>query len=76
MSEREHVRRVGHDVPTGGGTVYLAYLPPEFPNGGTVYVDPPKSGNPYARIDEDTELLRPVVVVELPPPSVRRLTPR
>ena len=39
-----------------------------FPTGGgTVYVRPSDSGNPYARIDEDPELPRPVVVVELPP---------
>lgn len=52
--------------PTGG-TVYMAYLPSKFPTGGgTVYVDPRKSGNPDGRIDEDPELCRPVVDIQLP----------
>jgi hypothetical protein len=43
------------------------FRPPSRPNGGgTVYVQPSGSGNPYARIDEDTSLPRPVVDVELP----------
>ena len=36
------------------------------PNGGTVFRLPSDSGNPYARIDEDPEAARPVVVMELP----------
>jgi hypothetical protein len=56
--------------PTGG-TSYGRVTPVEYfrraPNGGgTVYVQPSGSGNPYARIDEDPSLPRPVVDVELP----------
>ena len=43
------------------------FRPPKRPTGGTVYVRPRDSGNPYARVDEDTELPRPVVDVQLPP---------
>lgn len=43
------------------------FFRPSCPTGGTVYVRPSDSGNPYARIDEDPEAARPVVVVELPP---------
>jgi hypothetical protein len=43
------------------------FQPPQRPNGGgTVFARPSDSGNPYARIDEDPSLPRPVVVVELP----------
>lgn len=42
------------------------FRPPKRPNGGTVYVRPSESGNPYARVDEDTSLPRPVVDVQLP----------
>lgn len=42
------------------------FHPPQRPNGGTVNQRPGDSGNPYARIDEDPSLPRPVVVVELP----------
>lgn len=43
------------------------FRPPKRPNGGTVYVRPSESGNPYARVDEDTSIPRPVVDVQLPP---------
>lgn len=33
----------------------------------TPFASSRRSGNPYARIDEDPELARPVVTVELPP---------
>lgn len=42
------------------------FHPPNRPTGGTVFVRPSDSGNPYARIDEDPDLPRPVVVVNLP----------
>lgn len=38
--------------------------PPSRPNGGTVYVDPARSGNPYARITE--EAAQPIATVDLP----------
>lgn len=38
------------------------FQPPQRPTGGTVYVRPSDSGNPYANAEETQE----VVVVELP----------
>ena len=40
------------------------FHPPKRPNGGTVYV---RSGNPYARIDENEAMPERDVDVELPP---------
>lgn len=39
------------------------FRPPQRPNGGTVFVRPSDSGNPYASVEEQQI---PVVVVELP----------
>lgn len=49
-----------------GGTVYsVDFPPPDRPTGGaTVFVDPTRSGNPYAGV-EDADA-RPVATVELP----------
>lgn len=41
------------------------FRPPQRPNGGTVYVRPDDSGNPYAHVDEPEFV--PVVDVQLPP---------
>lgn len=39
---------------------------PQRPNGGTVYVRPDDSGNPYAHVDAASDEARPVIVVHLP----------
>lgn len=63
---RRHDEALGHQPPAVQPvSPVLFFQPPVRPNGGTVYVRPPGSGNPYAGIAEEAS--QPVVTVELPP---------